>query len=380
MNIGELFIELGISGADGVAGKLDTVAKGVSKIATETLAAIGLVTGFVYAFGKLAEISGQTGVNLQNFSIMTGQSSEMLQRWQYILQQSNVDKDDTLKTFNNLYATLAKIDLLHPPADWLQFILSTEKVDFTKIGSMPLDQQMEVFRKFAQDGRVALRDRVQMLRESGLFSDQMIRGLVDNKLNPNKDVPTWFLKSQNEVKQLDHIAAAWKNFYAQLGRLRDRFVEKYSGRLLGSLEKDLFPKLQELSVLLGHLADALGDNGIKALGVTLLAIFNPLAALVAATLWGLLEIKKITTASPDDLKKFAQPQKPEVESDFAKNARKLLHNILGAPPTLAPSTVNVTQHIHGSNADEIAHKSAKQINKHVKAPYYSNPKKNEFGG
>jgi hypothetical protein len=365
MRVGELFVELGVTGADKAAKGLQSIQSGLKDIVTGVLTVTAELTGMLYAFNALAEASGNTGASLKKFENLTGISGETLQRWQWVMRQSKVSNDDTQKSFENLGLSLSKINLLEAHPKWLDFIIATTHIptEHLKETLQNIPYMFQKMREFAQNSGIPETIRRAMLAEFG-FSNDMIQALMTNKKNP-LDAPKGLIRSEKEIDNLNRLSVAYDNFYAHLARVRDSFVQKYGDSILGSMKSGI-DSLSSLLELLGRMHDIVGDSEFKLGILGILALFNPVGAAGLAGLYGLTKFSESLKLSKEDSKGFLRANGGEIESDFSKSARNKLQSLFGVPPQIAPAhTTNITQHIQGTNAEDIANKSHRLLQKHL---------------
>lgn len=94
MNIGELFINLGLKGVEKTVGGLNGVRSGLSSISSVSLEAKAGIVGLLYGFERLMAASGAAGTSLTNFEAVTGLSAKTLQEWQFAARQAGDSNED----------------------------------------------------------------------------------------------------------------------------------------------------------------------------------------------------------------------------------------------------------------------------------------------
>lgn len=109
MNIGELFLTLGVKGQG--LGTLREVAKTIADLPVDAAAAIASMAGISLELGKMAEEALATSVAFHNFSNQTGLSWQELQRWQIVAEQANVSAQAIATSVSTLERNLAEIRL-----------------------------------------------------------------------------------------------------------------------------------------------------------------------------------------------------------------------------------------------------------------------------
>lgn len=109
MNIGELFVTLGVKGKG--LGTLKDVAKMVGNLPVDAAAAIAGMAGISLELGKMAEEAMATSVAFQAFTNQTGLSWQQLQRWEIVAEQANVSTQAMASSISTLERNLAEIRL-----------------------------------------------------------------------------------------------------------------------------------------------------------------------------------------------------------------------------------------------------------------------------
>lgn len=102
MNVAELFVKLGVEGNTKVGHALESVQTGLSKTRELSLAAQASILGLIYGVERLTEASTGLGMDLKNFGLATGLSTQELQRWQYAALQAGVTADEMAGTIKGL--------------------------------------------------------------------------------------------------------------------------------------------------------------------------------------------------------------------------------------------------------------------------------------
>ncbi len=108
MEVGKLFVSLGVKGADKSLGAVTGLQKGLKETASVGLEAKAAIIGAMYALERLFSASGQRGTDLSNFNATLGMSAQTLQQYQYAAQQVGVSNDAVASSFKNLQATATK--------------------------------------------------------------------------------------------------------------------------------------------------------------------------------------------------------------------------------------------------------------------------------
>ena len=109
MNVGELFVTLGIKGRG--LGTLKDISKRIADLPVDAAAAIAGMAGISFELGKMTEEALHTAVSFQAFTNQTGLSWQQLQRWQIVAEQANVSAETMATSISTLERNLAEIRL-----------------------------------------------------------------------------------------------------------------------------------------------------------------------------------------------------------------------------------------------------------------------------
>lgn len=110
-SVGDLFVNLGIKGADKTIGAISSTTKGMGELGSASLQAKAAIIAALYAIERLFSESGKFGTELTNFGLVTGQSAEELQRWQYGMKLAGGTADEMTGTINKLRQAMASISI-----------------------------------------------------------------------------------------------------------------------------------------------------------------------------------------------------------------------------------------------------------------------------
>src|ERR1700744_4238817 len=102
MDIGSLFLNLGIKGSEKTVGALTDVKKGLGELGSMSLEAKAGIVAAMYALEQLFATSGKAGTDLTNFNAITGESVKTLQQYQYAARQVGVSNQEVEGSFKTL--------------------------------------------------------------------------------------------------------------------------------------------------------------------------------------------------------------------------------------------------------------------------------------
>lgn len=263
MNIGELFINLGIKGSEKTIGALTNIKEGLGKLTSTSLEAKAALIGAAYAFDRLMAASGQYGTNLTNFAAVINMSRKELQQYEYVARQVGSTNEAMDSTFLGLQQQILKKTTT---GQGMSSLFMMGKV----LGGIPsLDRYKDNPKAFFEEVIVPYAKKekskswlYQNLSELG-FSKEIIRGLEEGKFNAANYAKAPFY-SDASVKQLDKNRAALSNLATKVEMAFGNFNAKYGGPLIKDLgiATDKILKLGEAFVRLGESAKVLKAIGL----------------------------------------------------------------------------------------------------------------------
>lgn len=254
MQIGELFLNLGIKGTDKTVGALTGVKKGLSETASLSLEAKAGIVGAMYALEQLFATSGRAGTNLANFNALTGESVQTLQKYQYAGRQVGITNEEVASSFKGLQSQLTQAAFLGKggPAG-LARVSGILKENFSQKDIQNFAAHPELLiqklQEYAQkEKNVGLRNET--LKTFGL-GEGFISSLTRNAYRPDvlNKAPTY---SDKEVGQLDKANIAWSNLGNKIEMAVGHFNAKHGGALVSDISKivDQVVKLTNAFVVL----------------------------------------------------------------------------------------------------------------------------------
>lgn len=282
MNIGELFIQLGVKGADTTKKALEGVKSGLGEIGESSLAAKAAILGVIVGLERLTGFASKQGAELKGFAVLTGMSTTELQKWQYALDRFGVSGGETANTLKSLQAQMADMRLTGNAPSGLNFLASTvgfdpKKAMDEKTGPMYVLKKLQDFMKGFGKVNPAMANQI---AKTFHLSDDMIQGLIRMDLQVDK-IREKDIISPQEIERLDEINKAWREVWFTLERIGIKFVAAFGGgiveHLVGAVRliADGFQIGFDLLTKMGDKVGKLKDVFL-ALGFVLAMIFAPL--------------------------------------------------------------------------------------------------------
>jgi hypothetical protein len=303
MTIAELFVEIGVKGAEKAISGLGKIKDGVAGIAESSLAANAALAGIIYGLQRMTLMSADTGMELQRFGNLTGLSTDSLQRWQFALRQSGVSAEETAGSIKGVQSAIADMQLGKGPPGGIG-IIAQYTGGFDKNQINDTFYVMDKLKQFAQNKAVPTAFGNNFLKSFGL-SENAIQGLRSMTTDLNKVKPS-YIYTPAEIARLAKIQVAWDNLFAEIKMFGVRLGGSFGPKVVQGLQ-DAFHEAVKLSKLF---------SGLKVIAVTaaiaISAAFAPLTAVIAGIVFALSELKKY------------QDGKTTVTGAFLKDAKESL--------------------------------------------------------
>lgn len=226
MQIGELFVNLGIKGSDKTVGAITNVKKGLSETASVSLEAKAAIVSAMYALERLFQTSGSRGTSLTNFNALTGESVQMLQKWEYAGQQAGVSAQEFEGSLKAVKSAMTNMLLGKGAPEGLGLLAN--KVGFDPKKARETFYVLEQMQKFARSMPADVGNAV--LKSFG-GSESVIAAMRRNAYRPEifARAPVY---SDKELGALDRANIAWSNLGTKIEMAMGRFNAAHGGQLV----------------------------------------------------------------------------------------------------------------------------------------------------
>ena len=260
MNIGSLFVDIGLEGAGSAIRGIGSVTKGLRDASLIANQSLQFMTRFFESGKKIVLESSQMGTSILNNSKTLDIATTQLQKWDYAARLSGAnigEMDNAFKSlqssilglregdapeyFNMLFSEISKID---PELDTVRFL------------SGDLEYAMGVIRKVAKNSSADISIINAALSNLGFsegvsnflrLSDVNLNGISKDLIISDKNV-----KNLNEMdKKITEIGQVWKVAFAEASTVFDK-----------SFFTDLRDIIKELAELLKSVVQLMKDSGI----------------------------------------------------------------------------------------------------------------------
>ncbi len=249
MNIAELFVNLGIKGADKTVGALGSVKKGLGEVGSMSIEAKAGILGMMYGLERMMAISGAAGTSLTNFSALTGLSAKGLQQWQYAARQAGVGAEEMTGSIKGVQNSISNMLMGKGAPEGIALVSkAVGGLDPTKYKDTfyMMTKLQEAMQKMSPEmGNIA--------GKSFGLSEGVIAAMRRNAFTPDmlKKAPTY---SDNEVKSLDKSNVAWSNLNNKIQMAFGHFNAKHGETMVADIGK-IVDQVLKLAESFEHLAE-----------------------------------------------------------------------------------------------------------------------------
>lgn len=205
MNVGELFLNLGIKGSEKTIGAVANARKGLAETGSVALETKAAIVGVMYALERLVAASGAAGTGLTNFNALTGLSTQTLQQWQYAARQAGESSEELAGSVKGVQAAMTNM-LLGKGAPAGLGVLA-QRIGFDMSKARDTFYVMQQLQKAAQ---TLPPDVGNALIKTFGVSDATIAAMRRNAFRPEvfAKAPAY---SEKEIAALDRANIAWSN-------------------------------------------------------------------------------------------------------------------------------------------------------------------------
>jgi len=231
MNIAELFVSLGVKGSDQSVKAISGVNKGLEGVVSTSLEAKAAIVGALYALEQLMSTSMKTGNGLAQFSTQTGQSAEMLQRYQYAARQVGVSNEEVEGSFRSLQKSMLSHLSGEGSPSGLAMVKNLVGLDMNR-----LRDTAYVMQQLQAAAQKLPPDLAQKIIGSFGPSAGMIGAMQRNAFNANtmSHAPIY---SDAQIGQLQKVDVAWANIGQQIKMATGFLVAKHGKELTDDISK-----------------------------------------------------------------------------------------------------------------------------------------------
>lgn len=251
MNVGELFVNLGVKGTDKTLNAFVQVKSGLSGIASTSLEAKAAIAGMLYGIEQLMSSSAQLGTNLVNFNALTGENIEKLSRLGNAAKLGGSSLEELESSMQNIQKIMTQFQSIGQMPQGAQLFFGKTNFDREKAGD--LDYVLDKLREFSKMKEFpGLRNLVaNQMGISGNLLAAMNRGFLDpDKLSRMPHINESQARALDRVRQqMSMIEISWQKTFANL-------TSQNGGQFMTNMT-NLSTSLQSLVMALNELSNTM---------------------------------------------------------------------------------------------------------------------------
>jgi len=232
LNLGEMFLSLGIKGADKTVQSLNAVEKGFKSVYSAGMQNKVMIAAVIYGLQRMSAASGREGTALNQFAVATGLSSQALQKWQYMANRFNVEGSEVQSTLMGMQSSLIAMSDSGDTGPLGRFAKFGVNVDASR-----LRDTMYMFNKYQEFAKKAPPDVARHILAQLGISDKVFQFLRANDMRMNQ-IKNSDIFSLDEIKNLDKVNKLWAEY--------ERLVMIGTGRLNAAFAPDI---IQSVTIL-----------------------------------------------------------------------------------------------------------------------------------
>lgn len=382
MKIAELFVGLGVKGADTAGKALGGVKTGLSDVKSMSFEAKAAIIGVIYGLERLMSQSAQMGTGLSNFNALTGIGTKELQQWQYAARQAGVSGEELTGSVKAVQTTMANMQMNKGAPEG--FAMVANKVGFDMKKSQDTLYVMGQLQKFLADKSIPAAVGNHMAKSWGLSEGTMAAMRKNVFTEDNfKKAPTY---SDKEVGTLNKVDVAWSNLGQKIQMAMGHLTAKHGMTLVKDVDK--------LAVSLLKLVDALIKLGeqtkiLEKFG-KVIDFFSDAVESKPGTVLGEKHMEKKALSWIADASKQVMAGNLFDKDMWKSDKNKKVSDVVGAKPFIGPmnnpnliaapkmaptgpkpktQNVNVNQTLNFQHDGKDAVKTGKSVNKAVRDAY-----------
>lgn len=358
MNVGELFVTLGIKGADQAGKAVEGVRKNLGEVKSMSLEAKAAIVGVVYGLERLMSSSAKSGTDLANFNALTGLSAKQLQQWQYAARQAGVSSEEFTGSIKGVQQSMTNMLLGKGAPEG--FAMVANKVGLDPKRARDTFYVMEQLQKFA---KTVPPDVANAMIKSFGVSEGTISAMRRNVFTPDmfKKAPMY---SDKEVNQLSKVDVAWSNLGNKIQMAMGHFTSKHGLQIVNDISQ-----ITSAVIKLAEAFVTLGEN------LKVFEILKDVIQFVTSSMQGLSFItgkndvgaKEVGKATWDLFNKdFSSKSSQKNEEEYRKHLMDTLVPKVNAPSNNKQQNIEINQNLNFQHDGKDHKKTGDSVHKSVK--------------
>jgi hypothetical protein len=396
LKVGELFVQIGLKGAEQVAKGMSDVAKRFKSLADLSWETKAAVLGAIYGLERFAQMAAGNGMAMRNFNAETGLSVETLQRWQIAGKQFGITNEEMAGSIKNVQSVMGKmLSGQNAPSGWAD-ISRTVGLDITRV--QDTYYVMEKLREYAKKTKLPVTLANEYI--SSFVGNEKVVGMLRRTTVELDKIPRSMIMTQRELENQAKLAHDWELLWLRMQQGFQRFAMTYAPSAVklmgGGFDQiiDLAKNIRKLSNEFPFL-----EKVAIAAGLAIAGAFKPITTIIAGIMLFLNEWQKyqegkenLFSTYSDAFKGMMQewqeekPAKPD-EAEANKYRDKIramfgmspLEQSNVVPPMKGPTenksgtSVNINQNLNFQHEGKDAHKTGVSVQEAIKGAFYQMP-------
>lgn len=255
MKIGSLFVQLFSKGGGDVSKQLSTIKDGMVDAKMKAFAMKAAIVGAVFGFERLMSFSAKTGAGLKEFSMLTGLSTEQLQKYQFAGRQFNATNESIAGSIKAMQSAIGRQMLEGGAVLGLEQLQLEVGFDITR-AEHDIDYAMQKLQQFAATTSIGVVKRNEILRSFGI-SDDVISAMAQMAFT-RKNMANAPLFNNQDRDALAKMNAEMAEFYNSL--------KMSVGVLMSAVGPEITSGLKDISKMIFDFANGINKNSSALLG------------------------------------------------------------------------------------------------------------------
>lgn len=253
MQVGELFVSLGVKGSDKTVQAFTQVQSGLGKMQSMSLETKAALIGAFYAFQQLVSASNQLGTNLKNTSSLLGIDVKTLQEYGFAAQMVGSNLQEMEGALKGIQSQFAKLRLNEGAPKWLGEIarVTGKNIDASQIENFKKNPQdfIQLLQRYAglEKDEAKRNEVLSQFVGSDSLKSGLVQGIFNKKTFQEADK---FIYSKSQIDALDSIRREWTKLGIEIERSIGGFNAKYGKQLIGDIREITHSVLQLIEAFL----------------------------------------------------------------------------------------------------------------------------------
>jgi hypothetical protein len=286
VTIAELFVNIGVKGADKTAAGVSKIGSGLKETASQGLAAKAAILGILYGVERLTASYGKQGANIMSASTALGESADVIGRWTKAGSMFNVSGEEVIGTMFGIKNAMVEMQKGKGGPEGFSIFAARTNLDLKRINDA--NYMLKKLQEFAKIGDPNL---VRSLMKGYGISDNMFAFL--RRYTGDVDKITGGFMGEKQARNMERINQQWTKFWNNLNMKGMSLAGSYGPGAIKEIEH-VVSGVERLMKLLDQFAGKQGVfiAALTAIGIALYAAFGPLGPILAGLGIALAELDK----------------------------------------------------------------------------------------